>query len=228
MKKMILTLIFIVMPLILMADMTIVSKVETGSLMGQPGHKGTTTTYVKGNKAKIEMQAGKYSIVDLNSGKVYVVDDSRKEIMMMTKDQLNQMGGMMKQMGAMKMQADIKKLDSSHTVNGFKCDDYQVNMTGMFGLKSVQCLSTDVDTKEFEPFKPFTDQWGKMFEGFDPSKLPGIPIRSQGKIIVMGQEAINNSEIVSISRDSVPESVFSVPSGYRSVEMPSMPQIPQQ
>lgn len=224
MKKLILTFIFLVTPLILMADMTIVSNVETGAVMGQPAHKGRSSTYIKGNKAKIEMQAGKYSLVDLDSGKVHIVDDSKKEIMTMTTAQLTQMGGMMKQMGAMKMQADIKKLGSSHTVNGFKCDDYQVNVTGMIGIQSVQCLSIDVDTKEFEPFKPFTEQWGKVFEAFDPSKLPGIPIRSQGKFIVMGQEVTSNSEIVSISRDSIPASVFAVPSGYRSVEMPAMPQ----
>lgn len=228
MKKLILTLIFLVMPLILVADMTIVSKVETGPMMGQPGHKGITTTYVKGNKAKIELRAGESTIVDLTTGKIYIVNDPKKEIMVMTKEQLNQLGGMVNQLGgAGKMQADVKKIGPSRTVNSFKCEDYQVNVTGIISIKSVQCLSTDVDIKEFEPFKPFTEQWGNMLEGFDPSKLPGIPILSRGKLSIMGQEVANNSEVVSISRDPIPDSVFAIPTGYKTVEAPLMPQVPQ-
>lgn len=227
MKKLAVTLFFLIIPVVLMADMKIVQKVDVGPIMGQPGHTGTTTTYIKGNKARIEMMSNKYSIVDLDTGKIYMVDDDKKSIMVMTKDQMNQMGGMISQMGGAKMQTDIKKLDSSQTVNGFRCDDYQVNMTGFIGMKSVQCFTKEVDATEFDPFKPFMEQWGKMFEGFDPSKLPGFPVKNNGVMIIMGQEVKNNSEVVSISRDSIPNSTFTVPTGYKNMEMPKMPQAPQ-
>jgi hypothetical protein len=226
MKKLLVTLFLLISP-VLMADMKIVQKVDVGPIMGQPAHSGTTTTYIKGNKAKVEMVSGKYSLVDLDSGKIYMVDDDKKSIMVMTKDQVNQMGGMISQMGGAKMQAEVKKLGSSQTVNGFHCDDYQVNVSGFITMKSVQCLSKEVDAKEFEPFKPFMEQWGKLMEGLDPNKLPGFPVKNDGVMIFMGQEVKNNSEVVSISNDSIPDSTFTVPTNYKSMEMPKMPQMPQ-
>jgi hypothetical protein len=218
------TLLFLIMPLSLFADMKIVSNYETGAVMGQPPEKGTSTMYIKGNKARIDHSAKQTTIVDLDAKKIYMIDHSKKQIMEMDQDQMKQASGMIAQLGAAaKTTVDINKTGPARTINGFKCEDYQVSVNGPFSMKSTQCISSDVDIKEFDPFRPFIGESAKMIQGYDLSKLKGMPIQSKGTMSLLGQQIDTNTEVISISHDSIPDSTFNLPAGYTTREMPKMP-----
>jgi uncharacterized protein DUF4412 len=220
-------LLFLFLPLSLFADMKIVSHYETGAVMGQAAQKGTSTMYIKGNKARIDQSVNNTIVVDLDAKKMYMIDHSKKQIMEMDPDQMKQASAMMGQLGAAaKTTVDIKKTGPERTVNGFKCEDYQVNINGPVSMKSTQCISSDVSIKEFEPFRSFTEQFAQMIQGYDMSKLQGMPIQSKGTMSLMGQQFDSNTEVISISHDSIPDSTFTLPSGYTTREMPKMPTRP--
>jgi hypothetical protein len=62
------------------ADTTIVQKVESGPMMGQPGTNAIQTMKIKGTKARIDHDNVKqYQVLDLTSKKVYLIDTEKKQ-----------------------------------------------------------------------------------------------------------------------------------------------------
>jgi hypothetical protein len=57
------------------ADMTLVQKIQTGAMMGQPANTDTMTLVIKGSKARMDFSSRKISqIVDLNEHKIYRIN----------------------------------------------------------------------------------------------------------------------------------------------------------
>ena len=85
-------------------------------------------------------------------------------------------------------------------------------------------MTTDVDAKEFNHLLPYTQEMTKMF-GMDKVQMEskGMPIRTESKINLMGQVMDSTTEVQSISRESIPDTLFVVPSDYKMTEMPTIP-----
>ena len=117
MKKMICLPVLMLFCAICFADITIVQKVDTSPMMGQPAKNLTMTMYVKGSKARIETkEAQAYQILDLQTNKIYNVTPAEKKIMIMSMDLMKHAGDMMGKMGDMK--TDLKKTGVTAEVNG--------------------------------------------------------------------------------------------------------------
>ncbi|MBI1870175.1 MAG: DUF4412 domain-containing protein, partial [Chlamydiae bacterium] len=205
----------------LFADLTIVQKVESSGVMGQPPRNGTMTIYIKGSMAKIENMGPSMSeIVDLDSGKFYMMNATQKTVMVMTTDNIKQFSGMM---GNGKVASPTaEKTGNSKTVNGFSCEEYKITTRGLVSSQTLACISDQIDTKDIEKFRQLSADLSKQFGGLPP-EIKGYPVISDAKLTVMGKEVTTHSELVSVSKDAIPDSIFVVPPDYQVREMPKLP-----
>lgn len=206
-----LLLLFTVLSTYVFADITIVQKMATGPIMGQPAKDTTLTQYYKGTKSRIDSSPSSYVVIDLEAGKMYTIDTAKKQVVVMSRDMLQktmEMGMMM--MGGGNF--SVNKTGKTETINGYKCEEFSV--TGK-ALNLTAWMTQDVDVKELEPFRAFgQDIVGKAMAG-----LPGMAIKSDAKISMMGQEINASTQVLSISRESVPGSLFVIPADYEVKEM---------
>jgi Domain of unknown function (DUF4412) len=217
MKKLLFLLIGISFATVLHADMTVVQKVTTGAMMGQPPKNMTLTQYYKGPKSRIDINPTSYMIIDTTEGKMYTVDATKKTVSVMSREMLAKTVELgMSMMGGTNF--NVNKTGKSQTINGFKCDEYTV--TGST-VNIDAWVTEDVNVKELEAFRGFgQDLIGKAMAG-----LPGLAIKSESKINLMGQEMTGNSEVVSVSKDAVAASLFVIPADFqvKEVNLPKMP-----
>ena len=128
MKKALLLLLFLSIGAIAFADMTYVSKVHSGAVMGQPAKDMTLTSMIKGKKFKTEIGEGNWMLIDLDQGKMFMVDNTKKTVIVGTLDEMKKMGSMM--MGGQNVKASVQKTGKTETVSGVACDDYTLTTTG--------------------------------------------------------------------------------------------------
>src|SRR5436853_3080122 len=79
MKTILFVMMFGLLSTLCFADMTLVQKVQTGPMMGQPAHTDTMTWAIKGSKARMDL--GKMTqIIDLDAHKIYSIDAAKKTV----------------------------------------------------------------------------------------------------------------------------------------------------
>ena len=201
------------------ADVKIVQQIKSSPMMGQPAKDTTVTMMVKGHKARVDTGEHTYQIIDIDAGKVFIVDSKNKKVGVMTTAMMKQAAGMMGAMGGQQGKPKIEKLGTTHTYNGYKCEDVRVTMSGVMSLNSVSCVSKDLDMKEFEAFKDFGADFTKAF-GVDVAKeVPGYAVHSESKISVMGQNIDSTTDLISITREPVDASLLVIPADYKVEEM---------
>jgi len=204
------------------ADTTIVEKVESGPMMGQPATNTMQTMKIKGTKARIDhADQSKYQILDLSAKKMYMIDPDKKEAMVMSTDMLNAAGAMFKNANQ-GTEVNVQNTGNVRTVNGFKCTDYVISLKGPMGMTSKQCVTTDVDSADFEAFRPYAEGMIKAFLGDKGMwKLPkGMPASSETTISIMGQNHTGRTDLQKITKDEIPASVFEIPADYKITEAP--------
>lgn len=228
MKKLLFLFLFAGLATALFADMTVVQKVHSGSVMGQPAKDSTMTMRVKGNKSRIEdASSGTYILVDLSANKMYRVETAKKEAMSMSLDMATKAGDMFSQMSK-DAKTTLTKGTGSQVINGFKCDEYHMSTTGgMINMEATYWVANDVDAKEYAPFRKYSEGVLKMMKMEELSKLEGMPIKTVTTMNMMGQKIDATSEVQSIKHDPIPDSIFTIPADYKIQEM-KMPEMPKQ
>ena len=218
MKK-ILFLLFVLSVTPLFADITIVQKVASGPVMGQPGGTDIMTMKIKGSKARIDHTNSKsFQIVDLSEQKVYTADPDKKTVMVLPLDMMKQVGSAV--MGTAGGTINFKKTGRTEKINGYNCEEYTMSSEGMMKLSGNLWVTKDFDTGEYGPFKEFSESFLK---GMKANNAPeGMTIRSNTKMSLMGQDISASNEVQSVSREPVPDSAFTVPADYTKQEMPKM------
>jgi hypothetical protein len=146
--------------------------------------------------------------------------------MVMTTEMLKQTMEMMSQLsGGGKSKPAVEKLGTSHTYNGFKCQDVKIT-TGAnpaFGVSAVSCVSPDIDVKEFEAYKDFTQAFAKAFGVDLDGGMPGYSVHSDIKMNMMGKNIDCTSDLLSISHDKLEDSLFVLPADYTVREAKTPP-----
>jgi Domain of unknown function (DUF4412) len=206
------------------ADTTIIQKVESGPMMGQPGKNTVQTMQIKGNKARIDhANVAQYQILDLAAKKMYTIDSEKKQAMVMSLDMVNAAGAMFKQMNK-DAKLNVQNTGNTRTVNGFKCTDYVVTMSGGTAMTSKQCITKDIDSTDFEAFRPYAEGMVKMFLGDNTAKLPqGMAVITETQMTMMGQKIDSKTELQSVKKEEIAGSVFEIPAGFEVKEVPGMP-----
>jgi hypothetical protein len=224
MKHFIVVMAILGMATLCFADITITQKVESGPMMGQPAKNTIQTMQIKGNKARIDHQdVAQYQILDLAAKKMYNVDSEKKQAMVMSLDMVNAAGTMFKQMNK-DAKLSVQNTGNTRTVNGFKCTDYIVSLTGGMGMTSKQCITKDIDSTDFEAFRPYAEGIVKMLVGDNTAKLPqGMAVVTETQMTMMGQKIDSKTELQSVKKEEIAPSVFEIPAGYEVKEVPGMP-----
>ena len=203
------------------ADMTLVQNVHTGAMMGQAAHSDTMTWAIKGSKARMDF--GKISqIVDLDAHKVYKIDVANKKVMVMSTELPKETADMISKASA-DTSIDVHKTGKTDTINGYKCEEYAMSMSGPMPMTASMWLTQDIDSKEFDRFKSFGMQMPKVKGSELIAAMKGIPIRSTSKMTLMGNVIEGATEMQSISHDAVSASLFEIPKDYTITDMPKMP-----
>jgi hypothetical protein len=204
------------------ADTTITQKIEGSAIMGQPAMNTTQTIKIKGTKARIDLgNQHKYQILDLSTKKMFLVDPDKKEAMSMSVDMLNAAGAMFKNANQ-NAEVNVQNTGNSRTVNGFKCTDYVITLSGPMSMTSKQCVTKDIDYKDFEAFRPYAEGMIRTFMGDKGmAKLPqGMAASAETTISLMGQNHTSKTELQSIKKEDLPASVFEVPADFKLMEAP--------
>lgn len=203
------------------ADMTLVQNVQTGAMMGQPAHSDTMTWAIKGSKARMDF--GKISqIIDLDAHKVYKIDAANKHIMVMSTDLSKETADMISKVGE-DTKIDVRNTGKTETIDGYKCQEYVMTMTGPMSMVTTVWMTQDIDAKEFERFKTFGMQMPKMKGSESMADMKGIPIKSTSKTTLMGKVIDSSTKMQSVSSDAVSASLFDLPKDYKVIDIPTMP-----
>jgi hypothetical protein len=182
-----------------------------------PGKMEMTIT-ASGDKARVDMGKQISSIVDSKTGTVTSLMHEQKMAMQLpegTFDSIKKAGESEKG----KFKPELKPTGKRETINGFACEEYVGKIKGM-----------DVSfwvTKEVKNQKEILDQLSNLSGGADPFQgalasgedFPGFPIRTVMKTPELGKMTMT---VVSIKNEDVPESVFDIPAGYKTMSMPKM------
>jgi len=210
------------------ADMTIVQHIKTSPMMGQPGKDTEMTMYIKGQKARMQTKdTANYQLMDLQSNKMFIVDPTKKQVMVVNPDTMEAASKMFSQMnGGKEPKIDVQKTGKSDTVSGYKCEEYAITASGgMLSMNSIQCVTKEVNTAEFEPFRKYAEGVMKMIGGAKGNiDIKGLPVRNAMKLSLMGQTMDSMTEVLSVSTSTISDDMFSYPPDYKAVDMPSMPQ----
>ncbi len=206
------------------ADMTVVQNVESSLTSAKPTTI-TMTMLIKGQKAKIDFKPEpRSSLIDLQAGKISLIDHTTQQVMVMSLDQMKQameMAG--KAMLGKKGKMSIKKTENIKTIKGFKCREYKLVSADPGGMQMSCWMAEDVDAKEMEPFRLFAMDVAKIFGQEMLTQMKGMMIAMDSTMKSQGKEVKNRLEVQSISRAAIADSVFVIPVGYKSLEMPAMP-----
>jgi len=196
------------------AGVIITEEAEQSS--GPMPDKTQLTITVSGDHARVDVGKEVSSIVDSKAGTVTSLMHSQKIAMQMPEGALN---AMQKKAGQPKPKLDLKPTGKKDVINGFNCEEYSGKVEGM-------PISFWV-TQDVQNQKEILAQIGKLSGGSDPfqaalqsgADFPGFPIRS---VIKTPQLGTSTMTVISVKNEDVPDSVFAIPAGYKSMDLPKM------
>jgi hypothetical protein len=204
-----------------LADMTVVQKLKSDLM---PGAKpdSTMTMSVKGQKARIDLPASQMSsIIDAKEGKMFTLLHKQKQVMTMSLEDLKKSAALANQSGQGKTKPVIEKTGKIATIQGYKCMEYDFVGAGDNPAKIKCWITGEVDDSELEVIRSFGGKLGGMFGFNDFQKPKGMVIRSESKMSIAGRDVINASEVLSIKREPLADSVFAIPADYQIMEIPA-------
>ncbi len=217
-----------------LADMTIVQKLQTDGMpvaaqnTAEKPKDSTMTMFVKGQKARIDLPSSEMSsIIDSKQGKMYTLIHKQKQVMVISLDDLKKGMALAKQAGKGDTKAEIKKTGKVAVIQGYKCAEYDF-IGGGENAARIKCwITEEVDDSEMEGIRSFADQMGGMLGFNDVQKPKGMVIRAETIINLGGRDVTSRSEVMSIKRDPVADSLFVIPADYKTMEMPAFNPPPQ-
>ncbi|EXJ15549.1 DUF4412 domain-containing protein [Imhoffiella purpurea] len=211
---------------------------RTSGLMGESPTEEVSKTYVAYGKMKVvsSQPDGANMILDPASGTMTFVNDTAKQYYQI--DLKSMMEGMsqpgMEQMRAMMEQTRIKveKTGETRKIGDWDCTKYEVTKTGMMEIQQEIWATTDVDidldryTEMMSMSGPdglLGDSEAAKSMRAEMEKIEGYPILTKTKMQMMGSNMESESEVTVIRKESVPESMFEIPSDYTKKDMMAPP-----
>lgn len=200
------------------ADLTLSQKVE------QEGQtKGDMVITLKIKDGKVRMDAGTQmsTLIDNKTGDMQTLMHDQKMVMSVPSAMLKAL----QQMAHQQVVGDTNKVEPpqatgrKETINGFACEEYETTLNGS---KMTMWLTKDLPEAEkaLKQLESLSSQ-SDMFKGLaDHPEVPGFPMRST----VVGPDGKTTTiSVVALSEKPLPATDFSVPAGYKTMEMPSLP-----
>ena len=230
------------------ADLTITSKVTKDG-----GAPATAMSYISPDRIRMSQAEGNEIMVNFATGDMTMIDGKKKQYWVMTKADWDAIAAKMKDamnspemknmppevqekmqamMGGM-MTVKVEKTGASHTVAGFKCEEYNISI-GTFS-KSTECVTQDVKLpiEAWSRYKEFADRLKTMMMAMGPmaknlgamqeelKKVKGYPVSSTTTVSIMGHTSTSTNELQSIKEGTIPASAWEIPAGYTKVDSPA-------
>jgi len=219
MKYIILSFLYACLASVVLADMTVVQKLQSDLMPG--AQQNIMTMTVKGQKARIDLPASQMSsIIDAKEGKMFTLLHKQKQIMVVSLDDLKKNAELTAKAEQGKEKSAIKKTGKVDTIQGYKCAEYEILGAGENAAKIKCWITEDVDDTEMEVVRSFGGKMGGLFGFNDVQKPKGMIVRSESKMKIAGRDVTSASEVLSIKREPVADSIFVIPADYKLMEMP--------
>lgn len=201
------------------ADLVIVQKVQQSSPVPLDSEM---TMSVKGDKVRVDIGDQVSTIVDSSNEDAGIVSLMHQQKMAMTvpKATVDAMRERAKaQLEGEDAGPDIKPTGNKETISGFECEEFKGTFQGMNVSYWI--------TKDLPNEEQILEQLSKLSGDVDPfrgafkdGEIPGFPIRT---VIESDQSGASTMTVVSVEEKNVDESLFAIPDGYKSMEMPQTP-----
>ena len=200
----------------LRADLTLVQKVD---MAGTPGEM---TIKFKGDKVRIDPAPQMSMITDAKTGDTVTLIHAEKKAMRISGEKMKAAGEMVKKFAGStpaEQKSKLTPLGRKETVNGMPTD---VFTTDTAVGKATYYIATDYPDgaaimKEMKTAQPSAlANSGTNVPDF--RDLPGVPVKIEMDT-VRGHVVMT---LVSIKRDPIPNSEFSIPAHYTEIKMPDI------
>lgn len=209
-----------------LADMTVVQKVESSPTAGKSSAT-TMTMLIKGTKAKINFEPEpRSSLIDLKAGKIYMIDQTAKQAMVISLAQMKQAMALAGKPADKSDVISFQKTGNTKIINGFKCQEYALSAGPADNSRTICWMAEDLDAREMEPFREFAMDVAKVAGQEALTKMKGMMIACEANMSFQGADTRSRVEVQSISRDPIADAAFALPADCKVVELPAMPMLP--
>ncbi len=199
----------------------------------QGGSERHTVLFNADSRTLTIVNHGERSYMELDEARVKGVSDKMSAMMKQMEAQLanlpkEQREMLMERMPGFKRPESVsysaEKTGGSDTVNGFRCDNYEVNKNGqpymkacVSSHKTLGISSADFDTLAtmFEAMKDMASQFSGSDDMMPLRELGGLPVRSKTA------DGGETSEIVAVNDDRLDGELFAVDASYKPQQMPN-------
>ena len=194
------------------ADLTIVQDVQ-----GAPSASGQMTVNVKGDKARVDASPKMTMIIDSKSGDMINMMNEQKKFIRMSADAMRAASG--HPQNSPSLAPKLTATQNHEKINGYDTTEY-VFETPQY--KASYWIATNYP----DSAAIMTDMQRLSNQTMGPASVgtpnyrdfPGIPLRTQ---LTIGKAQVI-STVKSISRDSLPDSLFVPPADFQEVKMGDM------
>jgi hypothetical protein len=194
------------------ADLTIVQDVQ-----GAVGASGQMTVNVKGDKARIETSPKMTMIIDSKNGDMINMMNEQKKFMRISGDAMRALSG--KPQGSASPAPKLTPTQNHEKINGydtteyvFETPQYKASYWIATAYPDSAAIMADMQRLSNQTLGPNSVGTPNYHD------FPGIPLRTQLKI---GTAQVV-STVKSISRDSLPDSLFAPPADFQEIKMGDM------
>jgi hypothetical protein len=192
------------------ADITIVQQIQQAK--GADNVDLTTTTKVKGDMARIDVNPQMAMLVNLKTGDAVSLVIPQKVAMKISGEMIKQMKKTAMPEGTAKPEPP-KPTGRKDTINGFACEEYTTVLDG----KKITLWVT----KDAPEAQKAVAQLSQMSAGNDPvaaalspENVPGFPVRAE---IELPDQGKITATVVNVKTDALPDTDFTVPSDFKEM-----------
>lgn len=197
----------------------------TAEAAGAGFEEMTLTYYIKGNKLRTSNSGGSgedegYMILDFGTGLYQLIDPTQKLVIEWVADSAAARAAAEEQSIA-DAGVDIQPLGETRTVNGFACNGFRaVHEGGMIEITWLTDALQDL-TGAFAELAALSARFGEEEGGSQPLNRfleHGFPILTLTVDPEVGE--FSAAEVLTVRRQPLEDSLFTVPGGYMKVAMP--------
>jgi hypothetical protein len=202
------------------ADLKVVQKTHTGAVMGQEQPDQTQTIYATSKWIRQDMNDKMAFIFDGASGKMIMLNFADKTYSTVDMEQVKSMMAMASgMMGEIKV--SVTPTQKNAKVGKWNTQIWTLKMTSnMLNIDMDLYATTEITMPTvYDGFSKemgsLMGPMGKMIE--EMQKVKGYPVKTIGKVSVMGQNVETTTEVIEVSTAALPESLFKIPVGFKEV-----------
>lgn len=190
------------------ADLTIVQEVKGGPSSGE------MTVNVKGDKARVDASPQMAMIIDSKSGEMTTLMNDQKKFMRVSGDTMRAMGGNSQHSPA--PGGKLTPTQNHESINGYETTEYTFETPQYKASYWIATNYPDGPAIMAEMQRLSNQAWGPASGAMPNYKdFPGIPLRTR---LTIGKAEIV-STIKSITRDTLPDSLFTPPKDFTEMKM---------